>query len=79
MGASFISVDAARVLFPAVDGKRPTTITIRTWMRTGATAPDGEVVRLQGRRLGKRYMTTAKAVQQFVERMNEPAEEPCEA
>jgi hypothetical protein len=61
--------DAAKLIPPARRGKRTHLSTILRWILTGAEAPDGTAVRLEGIRLGSRWMTSREAIQRFAERL----------
>jgi hypothetical protein len=39
------------------------------WILTGARAPSGELVKLEGMRIGGRWMTSKEALQRFGERL----------
>ena len=59
--------DAARLAGPG-RGNRPTHLsTVLRWILDGVKTPSGERVRLEAARIGSRWMTTAAAVQRFVE------------
>jgi hypothetical protein len=58
---------AARLIPPARRGKRTHLSTILRWILDGAKAPNGTVVKLEGVRLGGRWLTTKQALQRFAE------------
>jgi hypothetical protein len=59
----------ARQVPPARNGKRCHLSTILRWITNGAKAPDGTIVRLEGRRLGGRWLTSREALTRFMERL----------
>jgi hypothetical protein len=65
--------DAAR-LYPSFRRDRPTHIsTVLRHITRGTRLPCGETVRLEGARLGGRWVTTREAVQRYVERLTASA------
>ena len=60
---------AARLVPPGRNGKRCHLSTILRWIMTGAKAPDGTVVKLEGLRIGGRWTTSRQAIQRFAERL----------
>jgi hypothetical protein len=61
--------DAAK-LYPSFRNGRPTHIsTVLRHITKGTRLPNGEVVRLEGARLGGRWITSVEAVQRFMERL----------
>ena len=58
---------AAKLVPPARNGKRTHLSTLLRWITTGSAAPDGSRVRLEGVRLGSRWMTSAAALARFAE------------
>jgi hypothetical protein len=50
-------------------GKPPHESMVLRHILKGSRAPDGSVVRLEGLRLGGRWITTAEAIQRFAERL----------
>src|SRR4051812_30723995 len=58
---------AAELIPPARNGKRTNASTIFRWVRDGATGPDGQRVYLEALKLPGRWLTTAAAVQRFLE------------
>jgi hypothetical protein len=56
---------AARLVPPARGGKRCHLSTILRWITKGSKAPDGSVIRLEGRRLGGRWLTSKEALKRF--------------
>jgi Protein of unknown function (DUF1580) len=61
--------DAAKLIPAARRGKKTHISTLLRWIIRGCRAPSGEVVRLDGLRLGDRWMTSAAALQRFAERL----------
>ena len=59
--------DAAKLIPPGRNGKRTHLSTILRWILTGARGPDGARIRLEGVRLGARWMTTHGAIARFSE------------
>ena len=60
---------AARLVPPARGGKRCHLSTILRWIVKGSKAPDGTTVRLEGARVGGRWLTTLQALRRFSERL----------
>jgi hypothetical protein len=60
---------AAALLPPGRGGVRPTLSCIVRWILKGAKSPSGERVRLEGIRLGGRWITSREALQRFAERL----------
>jgi hypothetical protein len=58
--------EAARLIPPARGGKRTHLSTLLRWILTGCTGPGGETVRLEGQRLGSRWVTSQEAIQRFM-------------
>jgi len=64
-----ISLGAAARMFPPGRRGRPLTIScIFRWISDGVRTPGGERIRLEAARAGGRWITTAQAVQRFIER-----------
>src|SRR6516162_3689488 len=59
--------DAARLIPPARRGKKTHESTVLRWILTGTKAPDGSTVRLDGIRLGGKWLTSREALQRFGE------------
>jgi hypothetical protein len=59
--------EAAKSVPAARNGKRTHLSTILRWILKGAKSPDGILVRLEGIRLGGRWMTSRQALQRFAE------------
>jgi hypothetical protein len=57
---------------PARNGKKTHLSTLLRWILTGCKAPSGELVRLEGLRLGNRWMTTREALQRFAQALTPP-------
>jgi hypothetical protein len=60
---------AAATIPPARNGRKTHISTLLRWIQTGAKAPDGSLVRLEGLRIGGRWMTSRQALQRFAERL----------
>jgi hypothetical protein len=60
---------AAKLIPPGRGGKRTHLSTLLRWILRGAKSPSGEVVKLEGLRLGSRWVTSAQALQRFAERL----------
>jgi hypothetical protein len=60
---------AADILPPGRGGARPTLSCILRWILKGAKSPSGERVRLEGIRVGGRWITSREALQRFAERL----------
>jgi len=60
---------AARLIPPGRNGKATCLSTVLRWILRGSPGPDGIMVRLEGIRLGGRWMTTREAIQRFAERL----------
>jgi len=80
--------DAAKLLPAGRGGKGPYISTLLRWIVDGSKGPDGEVVRLEALRAGKRWITSKEALHRFMKRLTpqfgvEPAlslsQEPAEA
>ena len=54
---------------PGRNGKKTHLSTILRWILQGAKAPDGSRIRLEGIRLGGRWLTSREALQRFAERL----------
>src|SRR5208282_374235 len=61
--------EAARAIPPARGGKKTSISTILRWITCGTKAPSGLLVRLEGCRIGERWMTSFEAIQRFAERL----------
>lgn len=59
---------AARMLPPGRRGKPVTISCIFRWIADGVRAPGGERIRLEALRAGGRWITTAEALQRFMDR-----------
>jgi hypothetical protein len=58
---------AAKLIPPGRNGKRCHLSTVLRWIQRGARSPDGRIVRLEGARLGSRWVTSREALQRFSE------------
>jgi hypothetical protein len=65
-----IGLHEAAKLYPSFRSNRPTHIsTPLRHITKGVKLPNGDVVRLEGARLGGRWTTTVEAVERFMERL----------
>lgn len=63
-----LSLNQAARLLPPGRGDRPVTLScLLRWILRGARAPSGEFVRLEGVRVGGRWITSREALQRFAE------------
>src|SRR6516164_8910058 len=60
---------AAKLIPPARSGCRCHLSTILRWVLRGAKAPDGTIVRLEGCRVGSRWLTSREALLRFSQRL----------
>jgi hypothetical protein len=68
---------ACRLIPPARRGKKTHLSTLLRWIHRGARAPSGEMVRLEGVRLGGRWHTSMPAIQRFAEALTpQPYDQP---
>jgi hypothetical protein len=58
---------AAKLLPAARNGKRCHLSTLLRWILRGCRGPDGTLIRLEGARLGDRWVTSREALQRFAE------------
>ena len=64
------TIDRARKeLLPHLDGKAVSQATAYRWVNFGAAAGDGTHVRLEAARIGRVLVTTAEAVERFLEKL----------
>jgi hypothetical protein len=68
--------DACKLIPPARQGKRTHLSTVLRWILDGVKSPAGETVRLEGIRLGGRWMTSREAIQRFAERLTPVTDTP---
>ena len=61
--------EAARLVPPGHGGKKTHISTLLRWILDGVTSPSGEKVRLEGARLGSRWITSKEALQRFMDRL----------
>ena len=61
--------EAASLVPAACRGKKTHLSTVLRWILDGVRGPDGTRVRLEGVRLGRRWMTTRTSLQRFAERL----------
>jgi hypothetical protein len=59
--------EACKLVPPARQGKRTHLSTLLRWITRGTRSPSGEIVRLDGIRIGSRWMTSREALQRFGE------------
>jgi hypothetical protein len=71
--------EAAKLVPPARSGKRCHLSTILRWIVKGSRAPDGTIVRLDGIRLGGRWLTSREALQRFSDRLTPRLDAKAEA
>jgi Protein of unknown function (DUF1580) len=65
-----LSLSAAALLIPpARTGKKTHQSTLLRWILQGSKGPNGERVRLKGRRIGGRWMVSREAIQRFMDRL----------
>ncbi len=62
----YLSLSQAAKAVPAIDGKRPSISTIYRWMTQGVRG-----VTLEHRRIGRRVVTTAAALEEFFKKTAE--------
>jgi hypothetical protein len=60
---------AAKLVPPGRNGKRTHLSTLLRWILRGARSASGQIVKLEGLRLGSRWVTSAQAIQRFAERL----------
>jgi Protein of unknown function (DUF1580) len=58
---------ACRIIPAARGGKRTHISTLLRWILQGAKSPSGNLVRLDGIRIGNRWHTSREAIQRFAE------------
>lgn len=61
--------EACRLVPPGRGSKRTHLSTLIRWITVGAKAPNGQTVRLEGLRLGGRWITSREALQRFAVRL----------
>src|SRR4051794_36931031 len=70
-----LSLTTAAKKLPAGRRGRPVSLgCLLRWITTGAKGPSGERVRLEGLRLGGRWVTSAQALQRFAAALTPTAE-----
>jgi hypothetical protein len=57
--------EACKLVPPARRGKRTHLSTLLRWIISGVRNPNGQTVRLDGIRIGGRWMTSREAIQRF--------------
>jgi hypothetical protein len=60
---------AAKLVPPGHGGKKTHISTLLRWILDGVRSPSGEKVRLEGARLGSRWITSKEALQRFMDRL----------
>ncbi len=68
--------EAAHLIPPARRGKKTHLSTLLRWILHGARGPAGAIVRLEGIRIGGRWMTTREALQRFAEALTPRLDAP---
>ena len=66
--------DAAGRFPPARSGRPCHPATVTRWIIKGSRSGDGRVVRLEGKRVGGRWVTSEKAIGRFIDRLQAPAD-----
>jgi hypothetical protein len=61
--------DAAKLVPPGHGGRKTHISTLLRWILDGVSSPSGEKVRLEGARLGSRWITSKEALQRFMDRL----------
>src|SRR5262249_27113213 len=65
---SILSLRQAAKLLPSARQGRPVSFQcVLRWVLNGARGPDGQLIRLQGVRIGSRWLTSREAIQRFAE------------
>jgi hypothetical protein len=62
-------VQAARMQPPGRRGRPVTLSCVLRWILKGCRGPDGEMVRLEGVRIGGRWITSIEALERFAARL----------
>jgi hypothetical protein len=62
-------VQAARMQPPGRRGRPVTMSCVLRWLLKGCRGPDGEMVRLEGVRIGGRWITSIEALERFATRL----------
>jgi hypothetical protein len=70
---SLLTLPQAAALLPGRRGRPVSVASLTRWIQQGVRGPAGQRVRLEGVRLGGRWLTTAQALDRFVGRLT-PAE-----
>jgi hypothetical protein len=68
--------DAAKLIPPARQGRPVSFQCLLRWVLDGARGPDGQLVKLEGLRLGGRWLTSSQAIQRFAEALTPHADNP---
>lgn len=61
--------EAARMVGPGRQNRPTSVCTVYRWILTGLKSPSGELVKLEGIRLGDKWVTSKEAMQRFAERL----------
>lgn len=62
------SLSQAARAFPSYRLDRPVSpATVQRWILKGVRLPDGTMLRLEGRRIGGRWLTSVQAIERFIE------------
>jgi hypothetical protein len=70
LSETMLSLAQAARRFPAGRKGAPVSLScVLRWILQGAKAPDGTVVRLEGVRVGGRWLTSVEALARFAERL----------
>lgn len=59
--------DACKLIPPGRNGRRTHLSTLLRWILKGSKGPEGQTVRLEGVRIGGRWLTSREALQRFAE------------
>jgi hypothetical protein len=68
--------DAAKRIPPGRRGKRAHLSTVLRWITIGVKGPKSENVKLEGIRLGSRWLTSSEALQRFADRLTPRLDHP---
>lgn len=68
LNETVISIERAVEMFPAVDGQKPHPVTVSRWIQRGVRG-----VKLEGAIIGRRVVTSAEAVERFLDALNSGA------
>jgi hypothetical protein len=80
MTETLISLPQAARMLPAFRGNgRTSPTTLWRWISAGVRLPTGERLRLEGIRIGGRWLTTVEAITRFAKRQTDIREPPPES